>query len=71
MSQTDCIAPCPDIVPRARPRIVPPALRQLWTWYERSRQRRQLLWLDERLRRDIGITREEALREARKPFWRA
>lgn len=46
-----------------------PAL--LRTWYARSRQRRQLLQLDERLFRDIGVTADEALHEARKPFWRA
>jgi len=43
----------------------------LRTWYARSRQRRQLLQLDERLFRDIGVPADEALREARKPFWRA
>lgn len=46
-----------------------PAL--LRTWYARSRQRRQLRQLDERLFRDIGVTADEALHEARKPFWRA
>lgn len=37
---------------------------------ERHRQRKALLGLDGRLLRDIGITREQAVREARKPFWR-
>jgi uncharacterized protein YjiS (DUF1127 family) len=37
---------------------------------ERSRQRRALGRLDERLLRDIGVTRCDAAREAGKPFWR-
>ena len=37
---------------------------------ERHRQRKALLGLDGRLLRDIGVTREQAVREAKKPFWR-
>lgn len=37
---------------------------------ERHRQRKALLGLDGRLLRDIGITRDEAIREAKKPFWK-
>jgi uncharacterized protein YjiS (DUF1127 family) len=40
-------------------------------WFERSRQRRALATLDDRLLRDIGLTRAEAQREATKPFWSA
>ena len=40
-------------------------------WFERSRQRRALAELDDRLLRDIGITRAQAGREAAKPFWSA
>ncbi|WP_222948301.1 DUF1127 domain-containing protein [Thauera sedimentorum] len=36
----------------------------------RRRGRRELLELDERLLRDVGLSREQALREADKPFWR-
>lgn len=36
----------------------------------RRRGRRELLELDARLLRDVGISREQALREADKPFWR-
>jgi uncharacterized protein YjiS (DUF1127 family) len=42
-------------------------------WIERSRQRRRLGELAEfndHLLRDIGVTREEALHEALRPFWR-
>jgi uncharacterized protein YjiS (DUF1127 family) len=40
-------------------------------WLERSRQRRALAELDERLLRDIGVTSAQASREAAKPFWSA
>ncbi len=46
-------------------------LRAIPAWYERARQRRHLMALDDRLLRDIGISRAEALREFDKPFWRA
>src|SRR6266446_10445496 len=37
---------------------------------ERYRQRSQLMEMDDRQLKDIGITREQAEREARKPFWK-
>jgi uncharacterized protein YjiS (DUF1127 family) len=40
------------------------------TWIERVRQRRALAALDDRMLRDIGVTRAEAARETEKPFWR-
>jgi uncharacterized protein YjiS (DUF1127 family) len=39
-------------------------------WIERSRQRRALADLDDRLLDDVGITRSAAAREIAKPFWR-
>ena len=41
-------------------------------WIVRRGQRKALRYLaqDDRLLRDIGLTREQALREADKPFWR-
>lgn len=39
-------------------------------WIERDRDRRALGRLDDRLLRDIGITRAELDAEATKPFWR-
>ncbi|HLB80832.1 MAG TPA: DUF1127 domain-containing protein [Dongiaceae bacterium] len=39
-------------------------------WLELSRQRRSLQALDERRLKDIGLTRADVEREARKPFWR-
>lgn len=35
----------------------------------RQKTRRELLRLDDRELRDIGITREQALKEARRTFW--
>ncbi|HEY5830377.1 MAG: DUF1127 domain-containing protein [Hyphomicrobiaceae bacterium] len=48
------------------------AFRTLATWMMRSAQRRALRELSQegRLLADIGLTREQALREASKPFWR-
>jgi uncharacterized protein YjiS (DUF1127 family) len=42
----------------------------LLEWHERSRQRRALMALDDRLLKDIGISRADAERETSKPFWR-
>jgi uncharacterized protein YjiS (DUF1127 family) len=39
-------------------------------WRQRLRSRRELVLLDDRSLRDIGLTRYDAVREARKPFWR-
>lgn len=41
----------------------------LATWRRRSRGRAELDRLDERLLKDIAITRECAKKEAAKPFW--
>lgn len=38
-------------------------------WRDRARQRRALLRLDDRLLRDIGLTRCDVQSEAGKPFW--
>lgn len=49
-------------------RLEPLAL--LARWYDRYLQRRVLAELDARMLADIGLTPNEAAREARKPFWR-
>lgn len=50
-----------------------PTLRRLWPtlrlWVQRDRERRALAELGERMLSDIGLTRIEASREWRKPFW--
>jgi uncharacterized protein YjiS (DUF1127 family) len=47
-------------------RVAAPAYRAL----QRRRQRNRLLELDERQLSDIGVTKEQAREEARKPLWR-
>ena len=42
----------------------------LVTWQQRVEYREHLLELDERLLRDIGLSRYDALKEAAKPFWK-
>jgi len=49
--------------------IISRAMSTLYTWSQRSRQRKQLGQLDERLLKDIGIAYEEAWAEINKPFW--
>ena len=39
-------------------------------WSRRADQRQALIRLDDRMLRDIGIARDQALAEWRKPFWR-
>jgi uncharacterized protein YjiS (DUF1127 family) len=51
-----------------------PAMRRpaWWSWLDRPLQRIALREIadDPHLLGDLGLTREEALREAAKPFWR-
>ena len=42
----------------------------LLLWQERARQRRQLQNLNDRMLRDIGLTRGDVMAESSKPFWR-
>jgi uncharacterized protein YjiS (DUF1127 family) len=46
------------------------ALRVLARWYDRHLQRRCLATLDERMLKDVGLTRDEVRHECAKPFWR-
>ncbi|MFC7705251.1 DUF1127 domain-containing protein [Plastorhodobacter daqingensis] len=60
----------------ARPAALAPSRRWntlalLSQWRELRRQRLRLADLDDAALRDIGITREEASREARRPAWDA
>jgi uncharacterized protein YjiS (DUF1127 family) len=47
----------------ARPDLV-------YDWQWRARTRHQLMTMDNRLLKDMGISRYDALREGGKPFWR-
>ncbi len=40
-------------------------------WMLRSRERRALARLDERLLKDVGINPADAWEESRKPFWKS
>jgi uncharacterized protein YjiS (DUF1127 family) len=51
--------------------VVNRVLRCFYIWQDRAEQRANLLSLDERMLKDIGITRNQATQEARKPFWMA
>ena len=42
----------------------------LLLWQERAAQRRRLGTLDDRMLKDIGVSRAEAEHEAATPFWR-
>lgn len=68
-------AACVSVVP-LEPALLPvrplrAVLAVLHVWMKRSRQRRALADLEDHHLKDIGKTHEQALAEARKPFWRA
>jgi uncharacterized protein YjiS (DUF1127 family) len=46
-------------------------LDRLVDWQERASQRRALATLDDRMLKDLGLTRADVAREAGKPFWRS
>ncbi len=52
------------------PRYLAALWETLFTWRKRASQRRQLASLEDRLLKDMGISRADAEREASKPFWR-
>ena len=43
----------------------------LFVWIERTRQRRELLGLNDRDLHDFGASRYDAVSEGSKPFWRS
>ncbi|HXV26113.1 MAG TPA: DUF1127 domain-containing protein [Alphaproteobacteria bacterium] len=49
--------------------LVRHAMRTFRSWRERSRQRRDLARLNDRLLRDIGLTRADVESEVVKRFW--
>ena len=46
------------------------SLARLHEWRRRSRDRAELAKFDERMLRDIGLSRADAWLEVNKPFWR-
>jgi uncharacterized protein YjiS (DUF1127 family) len=62
-----------ELLVLARGRIqadVAELVKVLGAWSERAYQRRVLSTLDERMLKDLGLTRADVEREATKPFWR-
>jgi uncharacterized protein YjiS (DUF1127 family) len=65
-------------LPKVRRRALRASLRQglkrilaaLHQWRRISRDRAELASFDERMLRDIGVTRVDVWREINKPFWR-
>lgn len=71
MALAQLVSPAPS-TRHARLRRVLADLRALLAeWRRRARSRRELAALCDRCLRDMRITRYDAFREARKPFWRA
>ncbi len=65
------------IIPASNSAFVHQGAERLVRWIEavsgifcRRRQRQALLELEDHLLADIGLTREQAEQEARKPFWK-
>jgi uncharacterized protein YjiS (DUF1127 family) len=51
--------------------VLTAAFGAIYRWEERAAQRRHLATLDDRLLQDIGLSRLDVDREARKPFWQS
>jgi uncharacterized protein YjiS (DUF1127 family) len=47
------------------------AVEELFTWQRRLADRRALESMDERMLRDIGVSRAEVYAETSKPFWKS
>ena len=60
-----------DLVLSRRHRARPPLLARLFAMAALARQRRRLVELDEAALRDLGISRADALAEARRRPWDA
>jgi uncharacterized protein YjiS (DUF1127 family) len=43
----------------------------LFAWHQRVQQRQRLAQFDDRMLRDIGVSRADVAREVGKPFWQA
>ena len=80
MAHRDCIGtnwpspayPLPSVLgPAARHRVLPNLLSRFLAWRERARGRHLLLQLDDRMLRDVGLSRSDVDRECAKHFWQS
>ena len=55
--------------PAALRRVLPNLQSRLQAWRERARSRHLLLQLDDRMLRDVGLSRSDVDRECNKHFW--
>jgi uncharacterized protein YjiS (DUF1127 family) len=56
---------------KAAVRVCGRALLCLEEWSARAQERRDLRSLDDRMLKDIGVSRSDAEREGEKPFWKS
>ena len=60
----------PNVLAPAAPRgLLPNLLSRFLGWRERARSRHLLLQLDDRMLRDVGLSRSDVDRECNKHFW--
>ncbi|MCW5729577.1 MAG: DUF1127 domain-containing protein [Alphaproteobacteria bacterium] len=57
-------------MPASRPGLLVRFFDRLLAWQDRARERAALASLDERMLKDIGLSRSEAEREAARTGWR-
>ena len=71
--QQEAPAPCDRPLPGGAERRATGHLERLCAtlrlWRRRAKESEQLSELSDRALRDLGVSRSEAWREARKPFW--
>ena len=65
--------PVLDVPPNTRtdasPRLATKLLSQVAQWQKRARSRHLLQQLDDRMLRDVGLSRSDVYRECAKHFW--
>ncbi len=64
------LPPCLPAIEKNKKSFLGLVKQKILFWFERSKQRKQLAKLDDRLLRDIGLTRDQVQAEISKPFWK-